>query len=334
MPRILSSKIGACPRVVDLFAGAGLFSLAFAMERFDVVRAIESNPIAAATYRLNLGDHIEVRDVRDVVPDGRADVLIAGPPCQGFSTLGKRDSSDPRNRLSLSVVEWARVLDPVVVVIENVPAFLESFTCKVVQRKLSRLGYEIRTYVVNASDFGVPQLRNRCFVIASKRSLPERIIPIRAANACQTVREAWAGLPPEPDHENNHYSPTPSGIALERMKVVPPGGDKRDIVRRAPHLAARSWIHLIGAATDVWGRMLWDAPSNTLRTALQNASKGRYIHPEQNRVISLREAARLHSIDDSWQFHGLPTQIARQIGNSVPPLLGRAVARTVRSVFA
>ena len=116
---------------------------------------------------------------------------------------------------------------------------------------------------------------------------------------------------------------------MARMRVIPPGGDKRDVMRAAPELAPPSWWKIRGEATDVWGRMLWDEPCNTLRTALLNASKGRYIHPEQDRVITLREAARLHSVRDDWRFAGTPYQVARQIGNGVPPALGRVVARAV-----
>jgi DNA (cytosine-5)-methyltransferase 1 len=100
------------PSVVELFAGAGLFSYAFACEQFDIIRAIEIDSIAAETYRWNLGNHIEVADVRTAQTDRKCQVLIAGPPCQGFSTLGARDPSDPRNRLSLEVVRWARCSSP------------------------------------------------------------------------------------------------------------------------------------------------------------------------------------------------------------------------------
>lgn len=118
------------------------------------------------------------------------------------------------------------------------------------------------------------------------------------------------------------------------MELIPAGGDKRDILRRAPHLAPPSWHRTTCEVTDVWGRLDWDAPANTLRTCLLNPSKGRYIHPEQHRVISLREAARLHSIPDSWSFAGTPYQVARQIGNSVPPKLGAVVARACRRRLA
>jgi DNA (cytosine-5)-methyltransferase 1 len=217
-------------------------------------------------------------------------------------------------------------------VIENVPAFLTSGIWPRIEKGLDQLGYEVKTYVLNAFDFGVPQIRNRAFVIASKIGCPNIISRILKGRTV-TVREAWRGLPSCPDGHNLHYAPEPSELALKRMKIIPEGGNKNDVMRIAPDLAPPSWWSTRGEAADVWGRMLWDKPSNTLRTCFQNPSKGRYIHPDQDRVISLREAARLHSIVDSWHFHGLPTQIARQIGNSVPPLLGRAIARAVRNLF-
>jgi DNA (cytosine-5)-methyltransferase 1 len=316
------------PTVVELFAGAGLLSHAFKEEGFHLGHAVELEEVAAATYRANLGPHIQVADVRRVRPAGRCDVLVAGPPCQGFSSLGKRDAHDPRNLLSLQVVRWARVLRPEVVVIENVARFIDSHVWFRVTRALQRLGYQTGSIVVNAVAFGAPQLRLRSFTFASRRNLPK----VKAVQSRQprTVREAWDGLPESPDGVNNHYAAVPSALALARIRCVPPGGDKRDIMRRAPSLAPPSWWKVTGEATDVWGRMAWDQPSNTLRTCLYNPSKGRYIHPEQDRVISLREAARLQTIPDSYRLVGLPTQIARQIGNSVPPALGRAVARAVR----
>lgn len=318
------------PEAVELFAGAGLFSHAFAVEGFHVNRAIEFDKVAAATYKANLGDHVEVADIRHVEPTGRCDLLIAGPPCQGFSTLGKQDENDPRNQLSMEVVRWALALKPKVVVIENVAAFLDTPVWQKVGSSLEALGYDVARMVLDAYDMGAPQHRLRSFTIASKLGQPK---VKRVAKQVRTVRDAWRGLPLMPDGKNHHYAPTPSSLALARMQVIPVGGDKRDVLRLAPHLAPPSWRRLNSEVTDVWGRLIWNEPSNTLRTALLNPSKGRYIHPEQNRVISLREAARLHAIPDSWVFCGLPTQIARQIGNSVPPSLGRAIARSVRALF-
>lgn len=320
------------PKVIDLFAGAGLFGSAFKSEGFNLVRAVELDAVAAATYKANLGDHIIVGDIRTIVPSGRCDVLIAGPPCQGFSTLGKRDPKDARNTLSLEVVKWADKTSPKVVVIENVAAFLTSSMWRELTDALRMRGYSVRSYIFNAENFGVPQTRKRSFTVATF-GFDAEIRPITTKNV-KTVKEALADLPKLPDGKNHHSAPTPSHLALERMRLVPEGGGKKDIIKKAPHLVPKSWYKVEGEATDVWGRLWWNKPSNTLRTTLQNPSKGRYIHPEQNRVISLREAARLHSINDNWHFKGTPTQIARQIGNSVPPLLGRAIARSVRQLLS
>ena len=318
------------PKVIDLFAGAGLFSYAFLSEGFDVIDAVEIDRVAAATYERNIGNHIRVGDIRRTEPEGTCDVLIAGPPCQGFSTLGKRDQNDPRNRLSMEVARWAKATHPQVIVVENVVAFLESPAWSRLADALDGMGYEIEAITLNAFDFGVPQLRHRSFTFASHTSLP--VIELVKFKGVTTVRQAWEGLPRVPDGKHGHFAPRPSHLALARMKVIPLGGDKRDVLDKAPHLAAPSWWKVRSAVTDVWGRMRWDTPCNTLRTCFQNASKGRYIHPEQNRVISLREAARLHSIPDNWEFVGSPAQVARQIGNSVPPFLGRATAKAILSV--
>ena len=318
--------IDSRPTVVDLFAGAGLFSHAFQQVGFRVVRAIEIDPVAAETYARNVAPYIEVGDITRIEPQGRCTVLIAGPPCQGFSTLGSCRPDDPRNSLCLEVVRWAKTLKPSRVVVENVVAFLDSLEWRRLKRRLERLGYDVTSFVLDAAEFAVPQRRVRSFTLATKSKAVA--VPRSSAGTC-TVREAWGGLPPKPTGVNNHYAPKPSALALARMRVIPAGGDKRDVMRLAPKLAAPSWWKVSCEVTDAWGRMEWDSPCNTLRTALQNASKGRYIHPQQNRVISLREAARLHSIPDCWMFHGLPTQVARQIGNSVPLALGRAVAQSV-----
>lgn len=326
-----AKRLQTSPIVHELFSGAGFLSHAFAMEHFRIVGAVEIDPIAAATYRLNVGDHVTIGDVRLVRPSGKCDVLCCGSPCQSHSTLGKKDPNDPRRLLSLDVVRWAKALAPRTIVIENVPAFLESPVWRVLSKRLTRLGYSVNAVLLNALDFGAPQQRVRSFTFAVKGQMPQVTVPRNPQ--IRTVREAWDDLPLRPDGINHHYAPFPSELALARMRVIPPGGDKRDVMKNAPDLAAPSWWKLRSEITDVWGRMRWGAPSNTIRTCLLNPSKGRYIHPIQNRVISLREAARLQTVPDSWVFAGLPTQIARQIGNGVPVVLGRAVARAVFEVL-
>jgi len=319
------------PTFFDLFAGAGLLSSSFVDVGFESQGAVEQCQIAASTYARNLGNHITVSDIRRIKPVTGYDVLVAGPPCQGFSTLGSRKIDDPRNKMAFEVSRWSKIAKPKVIVIENVPAFLEAPAWKQLARRLRRQGFRVDTLVLDAVDFGCPQRRKRSFTIAHRRS--QAPLSPRRHWVGRTVRDAWVGLPSRPNGKNHHWSPEPSELALARMKLIPAGGDRRDVMEASAKLSPPSWYKLACQVTDAWGRMVWDQPSNTLRTALQNPSKGRYIHPSQNRVITLREAARLHSIRDSYQFAGLPTQVARQIGNGVPPALGRAVARLVLSLL-
>ena len=131
-----------------------------------------------------------------------------------------------------------------------------------------------------------------------------------------------------------HVWPIPQGIAAERIMLVPPRGDKRDLMRLAPHLCPDSWTKVGCQATDVWGRIDPDRPANTIRCAFQNPSKGRYLHPTENRTLSLREGARLQGVPDHWQFVGEPYPVARQIGNGVPIPLATAIARAVTTALA
>ena len=319
-------------RLVDLFAGAGLLSYAFRTRGFNISMAVESDPRAARTYHRNVGAHVICADVRRLVPRGHCDVLVGGPPCQGFSTLGKRYQADPRNQLALQFVRWAAALRPRCVVVENVEPFLRAQVWRHLAAGLEDLGYTVTTHSLNAADFGAPQRRRRSFTIASKVGAIS--IQRQAEYRQRTVREAWEGLSATPDGSNWHYSPTPSVVARQRMRLIPPGGSKRDLMGVAPHLCPPSWWRSRVELTDVWGRLRWDQPSNTVRTCCNNASKGRYIHPDQDRVISLREAARLQSIPDEFVFEGYPIDVARQIGNGVPPALGCAVATGVASALS
>jgi DNA (cytosine-5)-methyltransferase 1 len=318
------------PTVTELFSGSGLFGVAFAREGFRLKTAFELDPRAVATYRENVGPHCERADLATRSPNGRCDVLIAGPPCQSFSTLNRSRLGDVRERLPLIVGHWAKVTKPKIVVIENVAPFVTSLTYRRLARRLQSLGYFVTSAALDAANFGAAQRRIRSFTIASVVELAAWNPMVREP---RSVLQAWKGLSDEPNGVNQHIAPPPSDIALRRMKVIPAGGDKRDVLRKRPDLACPSWKHVRSEVTDVWGRMLWNEPSNTIRTCFQNASKGRYIHPEQHRVISLREAARLQGFPDDFEFTGVPAQVARQIGNAVPLSLGIAIARRVRDIF-
>jgi DNA (cytosine-5)-methyltransferase 1 len=318
----------ARPRVEvgELFSGAGLFGQAFMDGGAKLAFAIEMDPHAAASYARNVGPHVRIGAVEKLSPSQNIDVLVAGPPCQGFSTLGRRDPKDVRNRLCLEIPRWASFAHAQVVVIENVPPFLHAPQWRTMTRNLRKLGFEIATWELDAADFGVPQHRRRSFTIASRIGLPAAPRPTSHV-ASGTIFVDIASDDPM------HIWPEQSELAAARMYHLPRDGDRRDLMRLAPALCPPSW-HRIGCqATDVWGRMNPNIPANTLRCDFQNPSKGRYIHPEHDRMISLREGARLQQIPDRWVLEGHRTAITRQIGNGVPLGLGRAVARQVLELF-
>ncbi len=256
------------------------------------------------------------------------DVLIAGPPCQGFSTLGRRDPSDFRNELGLAILPWVRACRPAVVVVENVPPFIRSPQGALLRSGLADLGFRsVETWELEASDYGTPQRRRRAFTVASRRR------PLHAPEPMGTKAIAGAAFRPVPEGDPMHVWPVHGGVAAERIRLVPPNGDKRDIMRIRPDICPPSWMRMGTTATDVWGRIDPTRPANTLRCTFQNPSKGRYLHPEEDRVISLREGARLQGIPDSWILEGRPYPVARQIGNGVPIPLAEAVATAILEHF-
>lgn len=317
-------------RTAELFSGAGLLSAGFHRNGFAPVFAAEADSRAVRSFNANLANVAVEWNVEKVRDDVQCEVLVAGPPCQGFSSLGKRQAHDERNRLSLCVVDWAIATAASVVVIENVPQFLESAYWATIKRRMAKLGFESTSWVLDAADYGAAQHRTRAFAILSKRGLPA--MPAKRKAKPRTVRDAFDGLSKLSDDVMN-VAPTPSVLAAARFALIPVSGDKRDVLRAAPELCPPSWKKMGTQAVDVWGRMHFDRPANTIRCAFQNASKGRYIHPIENRVITLREGARLQGVPDSWRFHGDRTSIARQIGNGVPVPLAEAVARAIATLF-
>lgn len=315
-----------CPRVIDLFCGAGLLSHGFKTAGFRPVYAIDLDKKAISSYRSNVGKNAFVSCVRDIPTGIQAEVIVAGPPCQGFSTLGRRDPKDHRNSLGLTVVDWASVIRPLVVVVENVPTFVGTEWFEKMTSRLHKLGYECQTFKLSALDFGAAQRRVRSFTVAS--SIGAVSPPTLFKSPHKTFRDVVMNKAIANDDPMHIWS-KPSQLAHERYATIPFLGGKKDLIIRRPDLCPNSWSKIPNEATDVWGRINPDAPTNTIRCSFLNPSKGRYIHPYENRTLSLREGARLQGIPDSWMMVGEPTPIARQIGNGVPIQLGRAVAEQV-----
>lgn len=337
---------------VDLFAGAGGLSLGFhlADRGFAPVFAVEHDPAAAATFERNFGCEVFDGDIEYGPRYPEADIIIGGPPCQGFSPLGRDRDDESRaqlNGLWKHYLHAVHTVQPRAFVIENVPEFQRSpqFTelLKLLADDTDLSAYKVAYGVVNAADYGVPQSRRRGILVAIRdhsSSLPWPPPPThgpesRSGRPYMTVKEAIGDLPARTrgtdpvifgETQHLHFGRRPLATSMERYRAIPPGGNRFDLMRNRPDLTPACWLNKRTGTTDVMGRLWWDRPSATIRTEFFKPEKGRYLHPTAHRVISHREAARLQSFPDWYVFEGTKIQIARQIGNAVPPLLGKAIA--------
>lgn len=330
---------------VDLFAGAGGMTLGFERAGFTPVFAVELEEAAAATYSANFGDHVFAGRIEDVEAFPEADIVIGGPPCQGFSPLGRDRDPQSRallNRLWQEYVRALRQIQPVAFVIENVPEFVRSEQFQQFLRKCKRdpflSRYQVEYRVVHAVEHGVPQTRKRGIVIASQVGTPQWPTATHGDGLFDmrpfvTVREAIGDLPLEPDGVNWHIGRNPTQKSIERYKAVPEGGNRFDLAKNRPDLLPECWRRKKTGTTDVFGRLWWDRPSLTIRTEFFKPEKGRYLHPVADRPITHREAARLQTFPDEFTFEGSKTEVARQIGNAVPPVLAQTIANSVRAAI-
>jgi DNA (cytosine-5)-methyltransferase 1 len=347
-------------RTLDLFAGAGGLSLGF--ERADLgfnsTSAIEIDPAAARTFKRNFGVPVFDGPIEEIDTFDDADVIIGGPPCQGFSPLGRDRDTKSRaqlNDLWRHYLRAIRQVEPRAFVIENVPEFQKSaqfarlLTLMKGDKILRQYGFGYG--VLNTADYGVPQRRRRGIFVAVKGhprgELPWPPPPTHGPASPekkphQTVRDAIKDLPLYPKEieitssrhgQNLHIGRTPRPMSLERYLAIPEGGNRFDLARNRPDLLPRCWAEKPTGTTDVMGRLWWDRPSSTIRTEFFKPEKGRYLHPEAHRPITLREAARLQTFPDEFEFEGSKIEIARQIGNAVPPNFGTELAKYVCSLL-
>lgn len=343
-------------RTLDLFAGAGGLSLGFKMVGgFRSTFAVEIDDAAASTFKRNFGAPVYAGPIEDLEVFEDADVIIGGPPCQGFSPLGRdRDAASraEMNELWQQYLRAVRQIRPKAFVIENVPEFQRSAQfARLLQLMetdpvLSEYGYAYG--VLNAADYGVPQRRRRGIFVAVRglEEVPWPPAPTHGPESQDgtpyaTVREAIRDLAHMPEitdialdsdsRQDLHFRRQPRPMSLERYRAIPEGGNRFDLAANRPDLLPRCWANKPTGTTDVMGRLWWDRPSVTIRTEFFKPEKGRYLHPEADRAITHREAARLQSFPDTFEFDGTKTEVARQIGNAVPPLLAKAIAGHVRT---
>jgi DNA (cytosine-5)-methyltransferase 1 len=356
-------------RLIDLFAGAGGFTLGFQHhfgERLEPVWANDFNADAVVTYNANFGEHCIYGDIVDLLEDPdttipNADVVIGGPPCQGFSLLNKNRQDDPRKALWQPYMEVVRRCGARVFVIENVRQLLNSPEHEAIVERSREMGFMTASAVLCAADYGVPQVRYRAFIVGCREKDPAEVFPplrthYNAGNGNQlsmsayilspqpyrSVRDAIHDLPAPAGTELDghappldlHFGRNPTELSVKRYRTIPEEGMNRfDLQERAPELTPACWIKKKSGGTDLFGRLWWDRPAFTVRTEFYKPEKGRYLHPEQHRPITHREAARFQSFPDSFVFKGSKIEIAKQIGNAVPPLLAVHVAMCVEALL-
>ncbi|MBI2059574.1 MAG: DNA (cytosine-5-)-methyltransferase [Nitrospirae bacterium] len=348
-------------RLIDLFAGAGGFSLGFA--RSGIFRSVFANdfdPWSVKTYNANFGEHCVAGDINEllarkdfVIPAG--DVVIGGPPCQGFSLLNKQRATDSRKQLWVAFMEVVKRVRPLAYVMENVSELLASFEFQQIRKMSENLGYKVVADVLNAADYGVPERRKRAIVVASRVGVPQLPKPTHADPAkkgslfasgllpWESVRRGIGDLPVPEGTEirvgkadppmDLHFGRTPTKESLIRYKCIPEGGNRFDLQRKRPDLTPGCWIRKKSGGTDLFGRLWWDRPAFTIRTEFFKPEKGRYLHPAQHRPITHREAARLQSFPDDFIFHGTKIAVAMQIGNAVPPILAQRIAESLAATL-
>jgi DNA (cytosine-5)-methyltransferase 1 len=318
---------------------------------FEPVFAVEYDKHAAETYRLNFDDHLDDRPIQEIPSDDfpEADVLIGGPPCQGFSALNRNRDGDMRRELWREYVRALEATQVSFFVMENVPQLLDSPEYAAF-REYARKDWQVVDAVLNAADYGVPQTRRRAIVIGSRVGEPALPRPSHAAPRYDltldfdggkllpwvTVRDAIGHLPIEPDGLKWHRSRNATLESRIRYRHVPIEGDRFKMQAALDaadlgHLVPRCWREKPRGTTDVFGRMWWDKPAPTLRTEFYKPEKGRYLHPVADRPITIREGALLMGFPETFEFpeHQALTHVGRQIGNAVPPLLAKAIGQAV-----
>jgi DNA (cytosine-5)-methyltransferase 1 len=329
---------------VDLFGGCGGLTAGLKRAGFRVISSIEIDCLAVATYTANHPEvkvlHSDIRKVRSQslwAGEIKAIDLVAGcPPCQGFSRVRRRNrpraSRDDRNSLILEYQRVVEELAPRAVFMENVPGIEADFRFKRFLRRLGELGYEVNCELVHLVDHGVPQRRSRIVVLAGrgfKIPLPRKLRKQR------TVRRAIESLPlPAKSRNPLHRLTTDHDPrVLERIRAVPRNGGSRSAWPK--DLALRCHTDCDGFK-DVYGRMAWDEPAPTITGGCINASKGRFLHPQQNRAITLFEAALLQTFPRRYYFDLSKGRYAtaEMIGNALPPCFAERVGRAIISATA
>jgi DNA (cytosine-5)-methyltransferase 1 len=341
--------------VVDLFSGCGGFSYGFQEEGFNVVLGVDNWDLALETFKLNhlnsevlnldLHKQESIKQIKNSVKPHKIDVIIAGPPCQGFSLTGTRNKDDKRNSLFESVFQLARELNPKFLIIENVPGLLTLYGGDTKEKIISageKLGYTMQYKILYAPEYGVPQIRKRVFFVGSK--IGEFTFPDPTHNETEfiTCEEAIGDLPSLENNLGNEISDYDKKAISNYQETMRRGSNKLfdhvgtkhqqhviDVIRQVPdggnHKNLPKGVGDSRKFNEAWTRYDSKKPSKTIDTG-----HGNHFHYRYDRVPTVRENARLQSFPDKFKFVGPKTKQNVQVGNAVPPILGKVMAKKIK----
>lgn len=348
-------------KVLDLFCGAGGASLGFENAGFEIIGGVDFDVDAIKTHTFNFKKGIHYcGDIKEITNEYieknflNVDVIVGGPPCQGFSSANRRfkEESDPRNGLFFEYMRFLKLIKPKVFVIENVQGLLTKdggYAKDKIIFITEELGYKVKVKVLNAEDFGVPQKRKRAFFVGVRKDIEREFSFENLKPLCEktSVFDAIGDLVDVENGKNyntlkgkeknwlqeyycdekaeeikNYDRKVHKNSIIEKIKTVPQGGNWRDVPE---HLweTKRSNRH-----SSVYRRLNFREPSITIDTG-----HGNYFHPIFNRVPNVRESARIQSFKDSFEFLGSKTSQYRQVGNAVPPILAQVIAIEILTVL-
>lgn len=333
--------------VIDLFCGIGGLTHGFVDEGFDVVAGIDADPSCRYAFTVNNDarfilkdiDELKAEEIMDLFPPGGLKILVGCAPCQPFSKYTKRRNEDAKWSLVEKFADLITSVRPDIVSMENVPGLRKHSVFGYFIDTLKSNGFEVSWSIVNCADYGVPQIRNRLVLFASRLGKIEIIDKTHSPEDYVTVREVISGLNPleagQSDTSNPlHRASALSDLNLARIASTPAGGswrnwDKKLVLDCHKKPSGKTY-------SSVYGRMEWDKPAPTLTTQFNGLGNGRFGHPEQNRAISLREAALLQTFPSDYKFIDDEAEttikyIARHIGNAVPVRLGKVIAKSIKN---
>jgi DNA (cytosine-5)-methyltransferase 1 len=334
------------PVVIDMFCGAGGLSYGFVKEKFNVVAGIDIDASCRFPYETNTRaiflnktiEQVSSQEIEKFYGDADIKILVGCAPCQPFSSYNKKKSKDEKWKLLYAFSDLISQTMPDIVSMENVPQLLNHLVFKDFVKNLEDNDYHVTWYIVYCPDYGMPQTRRRLVLFASKFGKIEIIQKTHSKKDYRTVRDAIGKLEPIDAGETScndilHRSGKLSDINKMRIMKTPPGGGWKDW---PDDLKLKCHKKKTGRSfRGVYGRMKWDAPAPTITTQCTGLGNGRFGHPEQNRAISLREAALIQTFPKKYKFVKSKSEFcvdrtARHIGNAVPVKLGQVIAKSIK----